>query len=184
MRTLFIFAIILASAVAPSSAQDVADPAACAMIAGGAERLACYDAIFPPLAGASADAVVLQSRQPIPARPTGRMPATMTVRCGEGGVEVSFVFANQLLSETSDDAAISFQVDQTGNRVRNLPVSADNVVIGFPAGRDSLDFLESIEGGRSLQVRITPVRQRSVQVLFELRASEAAIAALRESCAS
>jgi hypothetical protein len=183
VRTLFVIVMIVMSAL-PAAAQPAADPAGCAAIAGDAERLACYDAIFRVPAVPPADAVIIESNQPIPARPTGRAPATMTIACTEQGVSVGFAFAGQLLSETSDDAALSFQVQQTGNVVRNLPVSADNTTIGFPAGAQSEAFLEMIEGGRNLQVRITPVRQRSLQVAFALQTHEAAIAALRDTCAS
>jgi len=181
VRTLFALAILVMPAL-PAFAQTVGDPLACSAIASGAERLACYDAIFRGPAGPPPGALVIESNQPIPARPTGRAPATMTIACTEEGITVDFAFAGQFLSETSDDAALSFQVQQSGNVVRNLPVSEDNMSIGFPAGMQSDSFLELIEGGRNLQVRITPVRQRSVQVIFDLLAHEAEIAAVREAC--
>jgi hypothetical protein len=183
----FILALLIVPAVlaAPLPVHAQANPAACAAIAADSERLACYDAVFRAPAGdpAALPPVVLSSTQPIPARPTGRKPATMTVACTAGELGVSFAFAGQLLSETSDDAAISFQVRQAGSRARSLPVSADNQSIAFPSSRDADAFLETLEGSDNLIVRITPVRQRSVQVQFNLRASEGEIQALREACA-
>lgn len=170
---------------APVAAQIAGSPAVCAVVADDAERLACYDAIFRGPAGAGAGTqVVIESTQLIPARPTGRKPATMTIACSGGVLGVSFAFAGQLLSETGDDAAISFQVQQTGNVVRNLPVSPDNTSIGFPGSRDSDAFLETLEAGDNVVVRITPVRQRSVQVQFRLAERQADIAAVRAACAS
>jgi hypothetical protein len=107
----------------------------------------------------------------------------MTISCTGHVLGVSFSFAGQLLSETGDEAAISFQVQQTGSFVRSLPVSDDNTSIGFASARDADAFLETLEGGDSLVVRITPVRQRSVQVEFPLDPYEAPIAALRQACA-
>jgi hypothetical protein len=126
--------------------------------------------------------VVIQSNQPIPARPSGRAPAVMTIACGTGGLGVGFSFAGQLLSETSDEAAISFQVQQTGSQIRSLPVGPDNTTIAFANARDADAFLETLESGDNLVVRITPVRQRSIQVQFNLRGREAEIAAVREGC--
>ena len=106
----------------------------------------------------------------------------MTIACTEGVLGVSFTFAGQLLSETSDDAAISFQVQQTGSQVRSLPVGPGNTSIAFPSARDSDAFLETLEGGNNLVVRITPVRQRSIQVQFNLRGREDEITLMRERC--
>jgi hypothetical protein len=147
------------------------------------QRLACYDAIFRgPASPAALAPIVVSSTQPIPARPNGRAPATMSISCSDNILGVSFSFAGQLLSETGDEAAISFQVQQTGSFVRSLPVSTDNTSIGFANAPDADAFLETLEGGDSLVVRITPVRQRSVQVEFALDAYEAQIAAMREAC--
>jgi hypothetical protein len=184
-----LFSIVVAGLAAGSagavsvSAQALGNPAACAVVADDAQRLACYDAIFRGDASTPALApIVIASTQPIPARPTGRAPAMMTIGCAAGMLHVSFSFAGQLLSETGDEAAISFQVQQTGSFVRSLPVSEDNTTIGFANARDADAFLETLEGGDSLVVRITPVRQRSVQVEFPLGPYEAQIAAMREAC--
>lgn len=181
MRILLVLALVMMAGV-PVSAQSPTDPSACVAISGDAERLACYDAIFRPSAGEVTGALVIESNQPIPARPTGRGPATMTIACTGEGLAVSFAFAGQLLSETGDDAALSYQLQQTGNVVRNLPVSADNMSIGFPPGAATETFLESIEGGRNIQVRVTPIRQRSLQVVFNLATHAVEIDALRETC--
>jgi hypothetical protein len=153
-RLLLSLAVIGLLAV-PASGQDAGTGEACAAIGGDAERLA---------------------------RPTGRVPAGMVIACAGGTLSVTFDFARQLLSATNDDAPITFQVDQGGNTVRNLPVSADNTSIGYSTTRESQAFLEGLEGGTSLKVRITPVRQRSLTVDFRLREHEAEIAALREAC--
>jgi type VI secretion system protein VasI len=178
-----LFGVAEVHAQADPSQAPARDPRACAAVADNAQRLACYDAIFrvasPPTALAP---IVIASTQPIPARPTGRAPAAMTISCADEVLGVSFSFAGQLLSETGDEAAISFQVQQTGSFVRSLPVSDDNTTIGFASASDADAFLETLEGGDSLVVRITPVRQRSVQVEFPLDPYEAAIASMRAAC--
>jgi hypothetical protein len=181
-RLLLSLAVIGLLAV-PASGQDAGTGEACAAIGGDAERLACYDAIFQGTApNGELPALRIESEQQIPARPTGRVPAGMVVACAGGTLSVTFDFARQLLSATNDDAPITFQVDQGGNIVRNLPVSADNTSIGYSTTRESQAFLEGLEGGTSLKVRITPVRQRSLTVDFRLREHESEIAALREAC--
>jgi type VI secretion system protein VasI len=184
VRSLILLAFLpLMLAASPASAQPAADPAACAAIGDDAERLACYDAIFRNGPGVDpATTVVIESNFPIPARPTGRGPATMEVSCTAGTLGVRFTFAGQLLSETGDDAGISFQVQQTGNVVRNLPVADDNKSVIFPSETQADTFLESIEGGDSLIVRITPPRQRSLQVEFDLKTHTEDIGRIRELC--
>lgn len=182
-----ILAVLLTSAISllPLPVVGQSTATACAAISADPERLACYDAIFRAPAGdpTALPAVVVELTQPIPARPTGRRAAAMTVSCGPSGIRVAFTFAGQLLSETSDEAAISFQVQQGGSQVRSLPVSPDNTTISFGTPRDADAFLETLEAGNNLVVRITPIRQRSIQVQFNLRDREAEILALREACA-
>jgi type VI secretion system protein VasI len=176
---------VLALALPPAHAQDTGE--SCAAIAADAERLACYDGIFRPDDGPAietpaATEVRIQSEQQIPARPTGRAPAEMVIACVEGGASVRFAFANQLLSSTNDNAGVTLQVDLGGNLVRNLPVDADNTSVGFATATDAATFLETLEGARSLRVRITPVRQRSLIVDFRLADFRDEIEALRASC--
>jgi hypothetical protein len=168
---------------APAVAQQQTG-ASCAAVADDAERLACYDSVFRRPDAPADNTLTIDSNQPIPARPTGRKPATMTIACTDAGLRVSFSFAGQLLSETGNEAAISFQVQQMGSSVRSLPVSPDNTSIGFTSTRDSDTFLEMLEGGDNVIVRITPVRQRSVQVEFSVRGREDEIGAIREACAA
>lgn len=182
MRTLVLSFLAVLALMGQARAQTPGDPAACAALADDLERLACYDALFRPLPEAGSDtALVIESKQSIPARPAGRKPATIEVSCEAGGVAVRFGFAGQLLSEVGEEAAITF-LQQTGNLVRNLPVSADNTTIGFPPGAQSDAFLASLEGSGSILVRITPPRQRTVQVEFDLAPHMEAIARIRELC--
>ena len=174
-------ALLLGSPAMPALAQQ--DGASCAVIADDPERLACYDAIFrTPNDGLVASEVLIQSEQLIPARPVGRQPAEMVIACFDGGLEVRFSFANQLLSNTSDNAPLTFQVDSGGNTVRNLPVGEDNTTAGFATVRDETLFLDTLEGARILKVRVTPVRQRSLTVDFRVADHLEAIGALRGVC--
>lgn len=187
MRKLLVVVLLSAGAIfppaPPGALAQQQTGAACAAVADDAERLACYDGVFRTPAAPLENALILESTQLMPARPTGRKPATMTIACMADGLHVSFSFAGQLLSETGDEAAVSFQVQQTGNFVRSLPVSADNTAIGFATPSQADAFLETLEGGDNVIVRITPVRQRSAQVQFILRGREEEIGAIREACA-
>jgi hypothetical protein len=180
LRLLLLLALVLAAA--PGAAMAQSTPEACAAIAGDPERLACYDAIFRDNVAAPADAVVIESERLIPARPTGREPATMTVACEPSGVVVSFAFAGQLVSGTGDIAPVTLQVDQGGTSVRTLSADDSNTSLRFAPGRESEAFLDSLAGGTNLRVRMTPVRQRSLTVDFRLTESFDAIAALRAGC--
>jgi hypothetical protein len=171
-----------AAAAMPVAAQHTAEQ--CAIIAGDAERLACYDAIFRTGSIPTGDAITLESERLIPAAPTGRGPATMVVSCAPGGPLVSFGFAGQQVSGTGDIAPVTLQVDQGGTSVRTLSANETNTALAFAPGRESAAFLDSLAGGTNLKVRMTPVRQRSLTVDFRLTEQAAAIAALRESCPS
>lgn len=165
----------------PAMAQS--RPEACAAIADDGERLACYDAVFRGTGDAPAgDAVVIASERLIPAQPTGRQPATMTVACEGGDLSVSFAFAGQQISASGDIAPITFQVDQNVTSVRSLGVSDDNTSLGFTTPSESAAFLDSLAGGNSLKVRLTPARQRPLTVDFRLPPTIEAIAALRAGC--
>src|SRR6218665_509606 len=85
----------------------------CAPLSDDAARLACYDAIFRDTAPVEpVEQLVLDSERLIPARPTGREPATFTIACDGAAPSVRFAFAGQLVSATGDIAPITFQVDQ------------------------------------------------------------------------
>jgi hypothetical protein len=165
---------------APSAAQST--PQACAAIADDAERLSCYDAIFRIGDDGVEEALVIESERLIPARPTGREPATMIVACEASEVVVSFAFAGQLVSNTGDIAPVTFQVDQNATLVRTLAADSNNTSLRFAPGPESEGFLDSLAGGTNLRVRMTPVRQRPLTVTFRLPEHDAAIGALRAGC--
>lgn len=106
----------------------------------------------------------------------------MTVACETSTVVVSFAFAGQFVSNTGDIAPVTFQVDQNATSVRTLAANDENTALSFGPGRESEAFLDSLEGGTNLRVRMTPVRQRSVAVDFRLPDHVDEIAALRAGC--
>lgn len=186
-KLLTAFAAALAAAfpltpagVAPAFAQQQA--AACTAIAGDTERLACYDAIFLASGGPSAETIILESQQLIPARPTGRERAVIELSCGPDGLAASFEFANQVLVATNSETALSYQIDFAGTVVRNLPTSNEGTRVGFATPEQTMDFFDAVLGGRTLRIRVTPPRQRSLTVDFRLIDRRDEIAALRQSC--
>lgn len=166
--------------VPPATAQQAVS--SCVAIEDDAERLACYDAIFRDGELDLEGGVFVESERLIPARPTGREPATMSIRCEDGQMVVSFGFAGQLVSNTGDIAPLTYQVDASGNVARTLRAGEDNTSLSFASAADTEFFLDSLIGGRNLKVRMTPVRQRSLTVDFRLQAVADEIEALRAAC--
>ncbi len=179
-----LFTLLSALLLAPSVAMAQQSAEACAAVPADAERLACYDAIFRAGAPATeADgALSILSQQLIPARPTGREPAVLTLACGPNGLSLTLAFANQFLSETSAEAPVTFQRDLGAQQTRNLPTTPDRLRIGFATAAEVAAFLDTLDGVRTLRVRVTPPRQRSLVVDFRLVDEAAQIAALRQGC--
>jgi len=183
MRTsakLLLGVVMAALWVGPSVAQS---GESCAAIGDDAERLACYDGVFrgsgPTV---PVDGIVLESEQLIPARPSGRAPATLSFACVEQAPEVRFSFAGQAVSATGDIAPVTLQIDQGPTQVRTMQASDDNQSLLFGSVRETTAFLDSLNGGTTIKVRMTPVRQRSLNVNFRLTEIADEIRALRDSC--
>jgi hypothetical protein len=173
-------AIVVACLGAPAFAQST--PEQCAVLADDGERLACYDALFGAAVEAAGEPIVVQSERMIPALPSGRGLATLTIACVSGAIDVSFSFAGQLVSNTSDIAPLTLQIDQNATSVRTLAANDANTALSFATPRETNAFLDSLAGGTNLKVRVTPVRQRSLTVDFRLPAVRDEIAALRAAC--
>lgn len=168
-------------ASAPASGQ--AGVAACVALVNDGERLACYDALFGEGQEiAPAEGVSVASERPIPARPSGREPALLRLACEEGTLRVWFRFAGQNVSNTGDIAPLTYQIDAGGTTVRTLRANADNTELTFSSDADTRTFLDALAGGSSVRVRVTPVRQRSVNVDFRITEVAGEIDALRSSC--
>ena len=180
LKALAGLAIVFGPTTSPAIGQAAVQ--ACVVMADDAERLACYDALFRDAAVPVAGAITVLSARPIPARPSGREPASLTLVCDAGQMVVSFRFAGQLVSNTGDIAPLTYQVDANATIVRTLRASADNTELTFASAADTESFLDNLLGGTSVRVRMTPVRQRSLTVDFRLPEVADDIAALRASC--
>ena len=166
--------------VAPALGQETGE--SCAAIGDDAQRLACYDGVFRGDAPDAPGGLSYDSERLIPARPSGRAPATFALACVAGQPQVSFGFAGQLVSATGDIAPATLQIDQRQTQVRTMQSTEANTRLTFGSPRETLAFLDSLEGGRSLEVRVTPIGQRSLTVNFRLAEALDEIRALRESC--
>lgn len=155
----------------------------CVGIAADQERLACFDAAFEkPADGATAPSVVFESQQLIPARPNGRAPATITVSCETGTLQVAFAFAGNTMSALGNDAGITWQFDLQASRSRTLPVNAANTAIVLDKTADSVAFIQSMAGATNLTVRVTPVSSRSLTVRYRVDALAPQIAPVLAAC--
>ncbi len=185
MRVLpvLLLAPMLAAPSLPASAQT--GVSACTAIEDDAGRLACYDRLFRDAqAAAEGLSAVLESEQLIPARPTGRGPATMTVACIEDELTVSFAFAGNTMSALGRDAGITLQYDLQAARSRTLPVNEDNTALVIDNTRDAAQFLDGLAGATNLTARVTPVNSRSLSVRFRVDAFAPEAAHVRAACGS
>lgn len=163
----------------PAAAQSGAQ---CAAIDDDAARLVCYDDLFRD-AGvpAPADAVVFESEQLIPARPSGRAPATITVSCQPNGLQVAFGFAGNTLSSLGNDVGMTLQYDLS-RRSSTLPVNSDNTAVLIDNTRDTLAFIDNLAGVTNLTVRVTPTSARTLSVRFRVDAFAAEVAPVVAAC--
>jgi hypothetical protein len=181
VRLLPVLALLPLLSLPVPAAVAQATGAQCTTIADDSERLACFDAAFAAPA-ATADSVVFQSEQLIPARPNGRQPATVTVACNAGVLSVAFGFAGNTMSALGNDAGITWQFDLQAARSRTLPVNAGNTAIVLDNSRDALAFIQSVEGATNLTVRVTPVSSRSLTVRYRVEDFGARVAPVLAAC--
>jgi hypothetical protein len=172
---------ILAVPVPAALAQQ--DARQCTAIAADAERLACFDAAFATADRANGEAsIVLESQQLIPARPTGRAPATITIACTDEILSVAFAFAGNTISALGRDAGLTWQLDLGTRTSRTLPVDESNTALLLDNTRDALAFLRSLEGANNLTVRVTPASSRTLSVRYELAPLRELVAPVLAAC--
>lgn len=183
MRLLPVLALLPLFAIPSLPTQAQSTVAQCTAITADAERLSCYDGLFRGNGSTPEGlSVVLESEQLIPARPTGRGPATMTVACIEDVLSVSFAFAGNTMSALGNDAGITLQYDLQAARSRTLPVNATNTAVVIDNTRDAAQFLDGLAGATNLTARVTPVSSRSLSVRFRVDAFAAEVAPVRAAC--
>jgi hypothetical protein len=183
VRLLPVLALLPLFAFSIPTAQAQSGIAQCTAITADVERLVCYDALFLGAGGnAETVSVVLESEQLIPARPTGRAPATMTVSCQAGVLRVAFGFAGNTMSALGRDAGITLQYDLQAGRSRTLPVNAENTAILLDTTADSASFLDGLNGATNLTVRVTPVNSRSLSVRFRVDSFVEEVAPVVAAC--
>lgn len=181
VKRLVFVALAAGLLTAPGQGQETGE--SCAAVADDAARLVCYDGVFRTDAPAAPEgALSYESERLIPARPSGRAPATFVVACVTGKPQVSFGFAGQLVSATGDIAPVTLQVDQRQTLVRTMQSTEGNTRLTFANDRETQAFLDSLGGGRSLEVRVTPVGQRSLTVNFRIAEALKDISSLRDGC--
>lgn len=182
MKLLPVLALLPLLTIATPIAMAQSPGSQCTTIADDPERLACYDGAFAGPEEVSAMSAVLQSEQLIPARPSGRQNATITVSCEAGVVRVAFAFAGNTMSPLGRDAGITWQFDLQAARSRTLPVDASNTAIVLDSTADSLAFIQSSAGATNLTVRVTPVNSRSLTVRYRVDTLAAQVAPVRAAC--
>lgn len=157
--------------------------AQCTAVASDAERLACFDAAFASALPSGTEAsVVISSEQLIPARPSGRAPATITVSCTDEELRIAFGFAGNALSALGRDTGMTWQLDLLARTNRTLPVDDSNTAILLDNTPDSVAFLRSLEGANSLTVRVTPANSRTLSVRYRLATFAQEVQPVLDAC--
>jgi invasion protein IalB len=180
LRLLPVLALLLMPMLPAAPVLAQANGASCAAIADNPERLACYDAIFRATPADAGTSVSFNSEQLIPARPSGRQPAVMTVACAADALSVKFAFAGNIMSPIGADAGITLQLDLQAARTLTLPTTDGNTALVIT--RDAKTFLDSLEGASNLTVRVTPVSTRSLTVRFRVEGLDEAVAPIVAAC--
>lgn len=163
----FLAVLVLPALLALAGPATAQSGAQCAAIDDDAARLVCYDDLFRNVSAPSDAAVVFESEQLIPARPSGRAPATITVSCQPNGLQVAFGFAGNTLSSLGNDVGMTLQYDLT-RRSSTLPVNAENTAVLIDNSRDALAFIDNLAGVTNLTVRVTPASTRTLSVRFRV----------------
>lgn len=170
---------LLIGGIGPVAAQSGAQ---CAAVDDDATRLVCYDDLFRNTGPSEpANAVVFESEQLIPARPSGRAPATITVSCEPNGLQIAFGFAGNTLSSLGNDVGLTLQYDLT-RRSSTLPVNEANTAVLIDNSRDARTFVDSLAGVTNLTVRVTPTSARTLSVRFRVDEFAASAAPVLASC--
>ena len=178
-----VLAFVLPMLMTPAAPALAQSGAQCAAIGDDAERLACYDALFRNSASVDAPmGVTLESEQLIPAHPSGRAPATITVFCEANVLQVAFAFAGNTMSALGRDTGITLQYDLARARSSTLPVNADNTAILIDNTADAMAFLDGLIGATNLTVRVTPASTRSLSVRFRVDAFAQEVAPVIAAC--
>jgi type VI secretion system protein VasI len=178
-----VLALVLPMLLAPAAPALAQSGAQCGIVADDVERLACYDALFRTSAATDAPVgVTLESEQLIPARPSGRAPATITVFCEANTLQVAFAFAGNTMSALGRDTGITLQYDLARARSSTLPVNADNTAILIDNTADAMAFLDGLAGATNLTVKVTPASTRSLSIRFRVDAFAQEVAPVIAAC--
>ncbi|HTN63363.1 MAG TPA: invasion associated locus B family protein [Devosia sp.] len=180
MKVLPVLALLFLPLLPANAAFAQASGAACAAIDDDPERLACYDGVFRAAPVEPANSVTFNSEQLIPAKPSGRQPAVITVACDAGVLSVKFAFAGNTMSPIGGDTGITLQLDLQAARSMTLPIADNNTALVID--RNAEAFLDSLRGANNLTVRVTPVSSRSLSVRFKLDGVVEAIAPVQAAC--
>lgn len=178
-------------------------PQACAAITDDADRLACFDALFPRQmpAGAEPGAWALRietsmlanrpnvyldvkSRETVPADYGTPERARLRVQCVENTTSVLFRLAGNYMSDYGEAGLIRYRIDdQPAQSVRGN-ATRDNLAIGLTTGSAAIPFVRRLFSASSLLVEVQPVNKSNapVTLTFPVAGLEQAIAPLRKAC--
>ncbi len=191
------FVLLLASAPA------VAGPSECAAITADAERLACFDRVFPrPVqapagsaghwrqrTAASSDpgqagpTVFVDSAERVSCRLTRPRPVRLIIACLGNVTSVAFETGCFMTSSRYRNYGdVTYRIDGGSPKVAAMAAGNDDRSLGFWSGDVAIPFVRDLLAKSRLTAKMTPFSEDPLQASFDIRGLEKAIAPVRKTC--
>ena len=191
---------ILAVILLGSSAQAATSPQECARIRVDADRLLCFDRLFPPPGHSPSAAgtwrvearksepndrpevfLLAESRQPHLGQSGIGETLKLAIVCRENETSVSLQLGGERIIDLQSGRMVRYRVDERPQQSQAFLVSFDQKVLGLK-GASAIAFAKELFGGQSLVVQVRPWLQSSVAGEFDIAGLEEAIKPLRQAC--
>ena len=126
--------------------------------------------------------VSTRSTKSIPGKYGSMIYGEFNLRCEENTTVAYFSVGDYFLSDIQGYGVIDYRVDDRKAGTIGGAESTDNSALGLWRGRDSIGFIESLMGGETLFVRITPFNESAIEMYFPITGLDVAVKPLREAC--
>jgi type VI secretion system protein VasI len=123
----------------------------------------------------------LTSEDNISGRFGGPGPMRMYIACRENTTSLWIIFNGHHMSDYQY-GTVTYRLDKTPARKKNMRESTDNQALGLWRGGSSIPFIKSMFGHKRMLIKATPYGENAVQATFEIAGLEQDISALRKAC--
>lgn len=107
---------------------------------------------------------------------------TLILRCMEDKTAVIIDMGGAFMSDIEDYGEVEVRIDQGPNKVVQMGVTKDNMAIGLGSGMNAIGFIKSLFDAQELRIRVTPYRESSAIIRFNIAGLEQKIEPLRQEC--